>query len=99
MIIQKTNKKKLYINIGAIAVIFILIAYLLYTSFYSGKGEPTDIVIDSENMNVIIVQKYKSLKQINLELFENENYLDFKESKKVYHPEVEKGNVNPFKKK
>ncbi len=97
MIIQKVNKKKLYINIAALVVVFAITIYLLLPSLSSFGAKKTEKLIGGEQgLDVKIIKKYSSLKRINLELFDDERYLNLREPRRNNYPELEKGNPNPF---
>ena len=97
MIIKKVDKKKLYINIAALIVVFGLIAYLLLNSFSFSSSEKTnETITDEVSMNIRIEQKYSSLKKINLELFDEGKYKNLREPRRPNRPKLEKGNLNPF---
>ena len=98
MIIQKTDKKKLFKNIIILVVVFGLTGYLILANFVSfdlpDEGVLSDNVVNSKNT---FVKKYKNLKKISLDIFEDSRYKNLVEGKEGYRPNLEKGNSNPFK--
>ncbi|PLX21763.1 hypothetical protein C0584_01520 [Candidatus Parcubacteria bacterium] len=84
-------------NIGALVLIFGLIAYLLLSTFSSpkkkssGSGQTVDFTKE-----VVIEKKYKSLKKINSGIFEDPRYKELKDMSRSFDPDIDTGNKNPF---
>jgi flagellar basal body-associated protein FliL len=98
MIIQKIDKKKLYINISVLVIIFGLIGYLLLSSFVFNGSKDEDVIIVGEVAEVEIDAKYKDFKKINLDIFEDNRYGVLREPIIGLRLELEKGNPKPFEK-
>ncbi|MDA3840737.1 MAG: hypothetical protein PF572_06675 [Patescibacteria group bacterium] len=97
MIIQKANKKKMYINIVVLVVVFGLIAYLLISNFGSfGSSEEENPLATDAGGPVPVVIKYSNLKKISLDIFEDKRYKDLVEMPEGFRPNFKKGNSNPF---
>ena len=91
MIVQKQDKKKIYISIGILVLIFGAFIYFVFS--------PDDVneVSGVENIESIsIVKKYKNLREIDSSLFNDERFksLNFFVSEK--YTSSQKGNPNPF---
>lgn len=101
MIRQKINKKKLYMNIAVLVLVFSLIGYLILSNFVSvsSEDENNNIIMIDETPEVVVVDiKYKDLKKVDTGIFQDERYLFLRDLANSSYFEVEKGNLRPFEK-
>jgi len=96
MIIQRIDRKKLYINIAVLGVVFSLTLYLIFSNIsFSSSGEKNSVVIDSA-VSQTIKFKYDGIRKIDLTILDDSRYRELQAIKSGFHPKLEKGNPEPF---
>lgn len=98
MIIQKQDKKKLYINIAILVVVLAIIAYFVFPMVFSSSSSGTekDSLAGEANSSIIITKKYKNLKKIKTDIFDDDRYKALKPPASFDYNQPKKGNLKPF---
>jgi len=98
MIIQKVNKKKMFLNAAALILILGAIGYLILTNFVNfGKdADGKKIVFTLSEKPVKIKKTYSNLKFFDDSFFKSDVFEDLTEIKMPINKKLEFGKRNPF---